>query len=209
MSSTARRCTGVEELIAREALALRAILIRAYSSTARREDLEDLFSQAVLELLARARRDPTLSTAAHVRNAVRQKFASRVVDHHRAVAGRSTAANARSHACPLALVAERVPDMHDTVRELIEREELRELAAAMRTLSPDQRHVLSSQMGGEPPGECCLRTRLEHGEVPQARAASARSSARPDRRSELNRRLPALPGRPRPMLARVRVRRAR
>jgi RNA polymerase sigma factor (sigma-70 family) len=158
MASAARRCTGVEELIAREALGLRATLIRAHSSAARREDLEDLFSQAVLELLARARRDPTLSTAAHVRNAVRQKFASRVLDHQRALAGRSTAARASAQACPLELVAEKLPDRHNTVRELVQREEIRELAAAMRTLSTDQRLVLRSQIGGEPPRECCART---------------------------------------------------
>ncbi len=40
------------------------------------EDLEDLFSQATVELLDRAERDYTLRGPAHIANALRQKFAA-------------------------------------------------------------------------------------------------------------------------------------
>ena len=89
MPTATRQPTRTGDLIAREALALRATLIRAYRSSASREDLEDLYSQAVIELLARAERDPTLTSPDHIRHALRQKFDSRILDHHRAAAGRS------------------------------------------------------------------------------------------------------------------------
>ena len=101
MPTATRQPTQTSELIAREALALRATLIRVYRSSASREDLEDLYSQAVIELLARAQRDPTLTSPGHIRHALRQKFDSRILDHHRAVAGRSPATHARARTRPL------------------------------------------------------------------------------------------------------------
>jgi DNA-directed RNA polymerase specialized sigma24 family protein len=157
-SASARRPKRVAELVAREALSLRPVLIHVHGHAASREDLEDLFSQAILELLTRARRDPTLTTPAHVRNALRQKFASRLLDHRRALAGRSAAAAASARACPLELVADLLPGGRDTVGEVLVREQIREVTHAIRHLTPDQRTVLLSQMGGEPAGECCHRT---------------------------------------------------
>lgn len=158
MPTATRQPTRTSELIAREALALRATLIRAYRSSASREDLEDLYSQAVLELLARTERDSTLTSADHIRRALRQKFESRILDHHRAVAGRSPATHARARTRPLDdALDQRVGD-RDGLDELIARETLRELAAAIRELTPDQQLVLASQLNGEPPRECCGHT---------------------------------------------------
>jgi DNA-directed RNA polymerase specialized sigma24 family protein len=157
MPTATRQPTRTSELIAREALALRATLIRAYRSSASREDLEDLYSQAVLELLARAERDPTLTSADHIRRALRQKFDSRILDHHRAVAGRSPATHARARTRPLAdALDQRVGD-RDGLDELVARETLRELAAAIRQLTPDQQLVASQVYVDMGASEFCTR----------------------------------------------------
>ena len=158
MPTATRQPTRTGDLIAHEALALRTTLIRAYRSNASREDLEDIYSQAVIELLARAERDPTLTSPDHIRHALRQKFESRILDHHRAVAGRSPATHARARTRPLAdTLNHRIGDP-DGLDRLVARETLRELAAAIRELTPDQQLVLASQLNGEPPRECCGHT---------------------------------------------------
>jgi DNA-directed RNA polymerase specialized sigma24 family protein len=158
MPTAARQRTRTSELIAREALALRTTLIRVYRFKASREDLEDIYSQAVIELLARAERDPTLTSADHIRRALRQKFESRILDHHRAVAGRSPATHARARTRPLdGTLDQRVGD-RDGLDHLVARETLRELAAAIRELTPDQQLVLASQLNGETPRDCCGHT---------------------------------------------------
>jgi hypothetical protein len=157
MASDTCRATPVADLIAREAMALRARTIRVHRGRAGREDLEDFYSQAVLELLARAKRDPTLSTAPHVRNALRQKFEDRLRDHQRAAAGRSPATHARVHASPLDLVEQLLGSDRDAVTELIERETLRELCAAVLRLTLDQRLALASQLNDEAPCDCAAR----------------------------------------------------
>jgi DNA-directed RNA polymerase specialized sigma24 family protein len=109
-------------------------------------------------MLARAERDPTLTSADHIRHALRQKFESRILDHHRAVAGRSPATHARARTRPLDdALDQRVGD-RDGLDELVARETLRELAAAIRELTPDQQLVLASQLNGETPRECCGHT---------------------------------------------------
>jgi len=158
MPTATRQPTRTSELIAREALALRATLIRAYRSSASREDLEDLYSQAVIELLARAERDPTLTSPDHIRHALRQKFDSRILDHHRAVAGRSPATHARARTRPLDDTLHQHAGERDGLDQLIARETLRELAAAIRELTPDQQLVLASQLNGETPRDCCGHT---------------------------------------------------
>jgi len=158
MPTAARQPTQTSELIAREALALRATLIRVYRSNASREDLEDLYSQAVLELLARAERDPTLTSADHIRHALRQKFYSRILDHHRALAGRSPATHARARTRPLDDTLDQHIGDRDGLDQLVAHETLRELAAAIRELTPDQQLVLASQLNGETPRECCSHT---------------------------------------------------
>jgi DNA-directed RNA polymerase specialized sigma24 family protein len=158
MPTATRQPTRTGDLIAHEALALRTTLIRAYRSSASREDLEDLYSQAVLELLARAERDPTLTSPDHIRHALRQKFESRILDHHRAVAGRSPATHARARTRPLDDTLDQHAGDRDGLDQLIARETLRELAAAIRELTPDQQLVLASQLNGETPRDCCGHT---------------------------------------------------
>jgi hypothetical protein len=152
-----RPSTTIADLIAQEATALRSTLLRVHYRTARWEDLEDLYSQAVLELLARAQRDATLSTPEHVRNALRQKFEARILDHRRAAAGRSPAASARERTQQLDDVQERVGSDRDAAADLIDREALQEVLVAWRGLTDDQRLVLTSQLDGERASACCAR----------------------------------------------------
>jgi hypothetical protein len=57
------------EAVARVAAARRSRLLRVYRRRLRPEDLEDCYSQATLELLARARATPFVS-AAHIEHAM-------------------------------------------------------------------------------------------------------------------------------------------
>ena len=66
--------------IAHQASRVRGGLLRAHRHQALWEDLEDIFGQAVLELLLRAQRDPQLQDPAHISNALRQRFAARLAD---------------------------------------------------------------------------------------------------------------------------------
>ena len=158
MATAHRRPVPTADLVAREALALRSTLIRVHHTVAPREELEDLYSQAVLELLTRTERDSALTSAQHIRNSLRQKFASRILDHQRATAGRSPATRARATAQPLDETVDRVAGHRDALHELIARETLLELAAAIRELTHDQQLVLASQLNGETPRDCCART---------------------------------------------------
>ena len=74
------------EQVARIASSRRARLLAVHRRRLRREDLEDCYSQATLELLARAQRDP-FSSREHVLNALEQKFRSRIEDRRRAIGG--------------------------------------------------------------------------------------------------------------------------
>src|SRR5438045_2024083 len=76
------------ERVARAAQAKRELLLAVNRSKLPREDLEDCFAQATLELVTRARRAPFESDL-HAANALEQKFASRVTDRVRAISGRS------------------------------------------------------------------------------------------------------------------------
>ena len=186
MPTATRQPTRTSELIAREALALRKTLIRAYRSSASREDLEDLYSQAVLELLARAERDPTLTSPDHIRHALRQKFESRILDHHRAVAGRSPATHARARTRPLDDTLDQPVGDRDGLDQLIVHETLRELGAAIRELTPDQQLVLASQLNGETPRECCGHTGWTIDKYRKT-AQRARARLRADKNSALSR----------------------
>jgi DNA-directed RNA polymerase specialized sigma24 family protein len=78
------------EAVARIAAAKREVLLNVHRGRLGREDLEDCFSQATLELVARARaRDRAFDGDGHILNALEQKFLSRISDRRRAVAGRS------------------------------------------------------------------------------------------------------------------------
>lgn len=159
-TSNRTRQASTLDLIAREAIALRRPLIARHRGGAiGLWDLEDLYSQATLEVLARAKRDPGLRTSAHIRNSLRQKFAARVVDEQRAAAGRSPAAYARARHQPLDHAADaRLATDRDAPAQLIALETLTELRAAIGDLSDDQRLVLASQLHGETPRDCQART---------------------------------------------------
>jgi hypothetical protein len=76
------------ETVARVAVARRGRLLRLYRRRLRLEDLEDCYSQATLELVSRARREPFVSDD-HAANAIELRFKSRIEDRRRAVEGRS------------------------------------------------------------------------------------------------------------------------
>src|SRR6476620_10325256 len=76
------------ERVAVVAQAKRDALLWIYRFKLQREELEDCFAQATLELVVRARRAPFESDE-HVANALAQKFASRITDRVRAFSGRS------------------------------------------------------------------------------------------------------------------------
>jgi DNA-directed RNA polymerase specialized sigma24 family protein len=133
------------------ASARRELLLRVHSFRLRREDLEDAYSQATLELIAHVRRGGSYASRLHLANTLEQRFLSRVHDRRRALCGRSAMHAAIEQALPLDGAPESTVDIHDVRAELeqlvILREELervRELAAA---LSYDQRLLIACQVG--------------------------------------------------------------
>ncbi len=84
-SSWARRRRGGRDRGAR-----RELLLRVHRRRLRREDLEDCYSQATLELLrGRARRAAVSPAACTSPDVLEQRFLSRVLDRRRALLGRS------------------------------------------------------------------------------------------------------------------------
>lgn len=127
-----------------------------------REDLEDCYSQAVLELLLAVRAGRGLSDDRHIANALHQRFDSRIQDRHRAIAGRSGIEAALAKALPFGSgeAGEVEPaDVRSDVEKLVQdRLQLRSLVRAFGGLSADQRLVLRNQLTGElRPGELCQR----------------------------------------------------
>ena len=146
------------ELLAEVAIELRPRLLRAYRGRLSREDLEDAYSQAVIELLARAKRN-AFAGADHIRNALEQKFASRICDQRRALAGRSPARNAEATAIRLDIST--APDLlggPDPAEVVLAHEELDRVIATIGDLTEDQRIALASELSGEPPAALCRRT---------------------------------------------------
>ena len=100
------------------AQARRPVLLRVHRHRLRKEDLEDCYSQATLELLAqarageagvalawwrwrRSRRGGARLTRVHLANVLEQRFVSRIQDRRRALRGRSPAQAALDSALPL------------------------------------------------------------------------------------------------------------
>jgi hypothetical protein len=141
-----------ERLLAKQAESLRRPLLAIHHDAARREDLEDLYAQAVLELLLRVRRDPALHEPAHIANALRLKFKSRIADHQRAVAGRSPIASAIARAAPIDSTGApglgRAPDLE---QQVLVREAARELLLALAELPAAHREavLVSANARGE------------------------------------------------------------
>jgi DNA-directed RNA polymerase specialized sigma24 family protein len=144
-----KRPDQVEE-IALVAQARREMLLRVHCHRLRKEDLEDCYSQATLELLAQARRGGSFSTRAHMANVLEQRFLSRIHDRRRALGGRSPAQAVLDGALPLGNGGdgdvEVVDARAETDKLVMLRMDLRRLGRAVQDLTPDQRLVLTSRV---------------------------------------------------------------
>ena len=159
----ARREVGGDpaEAVALIAAARRGRLLRVHRRRLRWEDLEDCYSQATLELVARSRRTPFVSHQ-HILNSLEQKFLSRIEDRRRAIGGRSAIETAIARAVPVDSPDHGASDLEDrgaaVEHQVIARIELRRLREVIADLSRDQQLVLASQvyvdMGA---GEFCAR----------------------------------------------------
>jgi len=142
-----KRPDQVEEM-ALVAQARRELLLRAHRHRLRKEDLEDCYSQATLELLARARGGRAFSTRAHMANVLEQRCVSRIHDRRRALRGRSPAQAALDGALPLGDCSDGDVEVADTRAEIDKlvmlRMDLRSLGQVIHKLTEDQRLVLSS-----------------------------------------------------------------
>jgi DNA-directed RNA polymerase specialized sigma24 family protein len=143
------------------AAARRERLLRVHSFRLRREDLEDCYSQATLELLLRVQRGATFAGSDHLANALEQRFLSRVQDRRRAISGRSPIQTAveGAHAIGGEVGAVDVADAGVAPEQLVLlRAELRQIAALAAGLTDDQRLVLATQVAlGMPRSEFCAR----------------------------------------------------
>lgn len=142
----------------------RELLLRAHRFRLRREDLEDCYSQATLELVLRARRGDAFASRLHIANALEQRFLSRIADRRRALGGRSAIQSALEGALPLGgdTTAGEELDLVDRRAELEDlvllRHDLRRVEAVAQRLSTDQRLVLATQVGLQMGrGEFCRR----------------------------------------------------
>lgn len=129
----------------------RRLLLSVHRARLRREDLEDCYSQATLELVAQARRgELRYSGRAHLRSLFELRFVSRVRDRRRALRGRSPAQamldGALSHAGADGRAIEVADPRADVERLTLLRHELRTLPLVAHGLSSDQRLVLACQV---------------------------------------------------------------
>jgi DNA-directed RNA polymerase specialized sigma24 family protein len=144
------------------ALARRDLLLRAHRFRLRREDLEDCFSQATMELVARARAGGSFKSRQHLAHVIEQRFLSRIHDRRRALSGRSPMQSALETAVPLDGAHERTAGIADTRAETEQlamlREELAHIRRVAGGLTYDQRLLLASQVSLQMEcGEFCLR----------------------------------------------------
>jgi hypothetical protein len=138
------------DAVAVVALAKRALLLHLNRHRLRLEDLEDCYSQAVVELIAHVRAGGAFRDHRHVGCALELRFDSRVRDRRRALAGRSPAQAALESSVPLADGDDGFPLVDaraDVERVVIAREELRRLGDAARALTRDQRLALAAELG--------------------------------------------------------------
>ena len=139
------------------------LLLASHCHRLKREDLEDCYSQATLELLTRARRGEAFSDAAHIANALEQKFLSRIYDRRRALSGRSPIQAALAGSLPImgsTCSGVDVADARADVEHLaFLRHDLRSIVRFSHELSGDQRLVLASQLMGEACAEFCSKHR--------------------------------------------------
>jgi hypothetical protein len=149
------------EEVAIVARAKRDVLLRAHRFRLRREDLEDCYSQATLELVAHVRSGGAFADRLHVANALELRFLSRVRDRRRALCGRSPMQAALETAAPLggASVEDvEIVDERAAVETLVMlRDDLRRLGDFARQLTLDQRLALGAQLSGESARAVCSR----------------------------------------------------
>jgi DNA-directed RNA polymerase specialized sigma24 family protein len=136
--------------VALVARARRESLLRAHRRRLYREDLEDCYSQAVLELLAAARGGQRYASRRHLAHVLEQRFLSRVLDRRRALRGRSPQQAALAAALSLGGPGEwglELADPRAEVAPLVaHRLQLRQVARLAPRLTADQRLVLVSQV---------------------------------------------------------------
>jgi DNA-directed RNA polymerase specialized sigma24 family protein len=158
----ARGALDPAEEVALVARAKRELLLRVHRHRLRREDLEDCYSQAVLELVAHARRGGRFASRRHLANVLEQRFLSRIGDRRRALSGRSPMQAALERALPLDCEARDTVEVVDTRAELetlvMLRHELERLRTHAQQLTPDQRLIIACQVGLQMSrGEFCTR----------------------------------------------------
>jgi hypothetical protein len=147
-ASWSARAHDPAEEVAIVARAKREVLLRVHRHTLRREDLEDCYSVATLELLVHAREGNRYANRRHIANALELRFVSRVRDRRREPAGRSPMHAALETAVALggddniAIVDSRA----EVERQVMVRYELRRVRLHAQALSPDQRLVLAHQL---------------------------------------------------------------
>jgi DNA-directed RNA polymerase specialized sigma24 family protein len=141
------------EEVALHARAKRELLLRTHRHWLRREDLEDCYSQATLELIAHVRSQGGFASARHLANALELRFHSRIQDRRRALGGRSPMQAALELALTLGEEERGSFDVIDRrvgLEELVlMRIDLRRLPRLARRLTPDQQLVLASQVSLE------------------------------------------------------------
>lgn len=150
-----------EEEVASVASAKRELLLRVHRHRLRREDLEDCFSQATLELLARVRHGGTFANRLHTANALELRFVSRIRDRRRALSGRSPMQSALEEAASLGVGSAEIEivDARACIETLVVlRDELRDIGRIARELTLDQRLALGSQLSGEACSAFCSRS---------------------------------------------------
>lgn len=163
------------------AAAKREVLLRVHRHRLRREDLEDAYAQASLELVVLARRGRPFASRAHLANSLEQRFLARVQDRRRAVSGRSPIAAALEGAVPFGAGedAVEIPDERaDPLRVAIGRDELARLRRHLYALTPDQRLLLESQLSEITCEELCASrgwTREKYRKVAQRARGRMRS----------------------------------
>lgn len=138
------------EAVALVARSRRERLLATHRHRLTREDLEDCYSQATLELLTRASHGEAFASHAHIAHALDQRLLSRIHDRRRALSGRSPIEAAIATALPLAANegggVEVADARADVERLALLRHDLRRVSQVSRELSSDQRLVLASQL---------------------------------------------------------------
>jgi|HubBroStandDraft_6_1064221.scaffolds.fasta_scaffold60940_4 DNA-directed RNA polymerase specialized sigma24 family protein len=166
------------EIIGQVAAANWRHLLRIHRYRLRPADLEDCLGQTILELLSAAARGAQFADTDAVLAAIARRFESRIIDRQRALAGRSPITAATARGTPLENTDDRVvaDASRDPVAQAIAREQLAALAAAIATLTDDQRLVIVHQLDGtEPPSVFCAR----HGwSIAKYRKTAQRARAR-------------------------------